>query len=298
MPRRYIYLFIAVMCLSVFVAHAQSGYFMHTLKKGETLSSLAKKYNTTAGDIMRLNKMHANSKLVYGSQIKIPGQAETLTQQPMPGTAVSDTALTYTTHTVTKGETLFSISKQYNVSVDDLIKWNNINGNAITVGDVLNIGGKKIPAVIDTPSVSTRIDASEKGEAEQPVITKTLDDEPEKKREIPQPVIEITPALSYKGRGVFEKEFHGSFRGSLQGMAMTFKTQAGWNDGKFYILMNDAEPGTVVKIESADGKTIYAKVLMAMQEIRENNGISFRLSNAAAAALGISDTKFGVTVSW
>ena len=116
MPRRYIYLFIAVMCLSVSVAHAQSGYFMHTLKKGETLSSLAQKYNTTAGDIMRLNKMHANSKLVYGSQIKIPGQPETVTQQPMPGTAVSDTALTYTTHTVTKGETLFSISKQYNVN--------------------------------------------------------------------------------------------------------------------------------------------------------------------------------------
>ena len=44
----------------------------HTLKAGETLSTLAKQYNTNVGDIMRINGMHADRKLVYGSTIKIP----------------------------------------------------------------------------------------------------------------------------------------------------------------------------------------------------------------------------------
>ena len=57
---------------------AQSNYITHTLKQGESLSTLAKQYNTSVGDIMRMNGMHADSKLVYGSKIKIPS---TKTQQ-------------------------------------------------------------------------------------------------------------------------------------------------------------------------------------------------------------------------
>src|SRR5262245_48200139 len=47
-------------------------YTMHTVAKGETLSELAKKFHTTAGDIMRLNGMTPKSQLKVGEKIKIP----------------------------------------------------------------------------------------------------------------------------------------------------------------------------------------------------------------------------------
>ena len=60
------------------------------------------------------------------------------------------------------------------------------------------------------------------------------------------------------------------------------------------------EPGTIVKITNpSNNKTIYAKVLYGMEGIRQNQGLDIRISNAAADALGISDTdKFIVKVSF
>jgi LysM repeat protein len=43
------------------------------------------------------------------------------------------------THTVKKGETLFSIHKKYNVSLDDLKKWNKLKNNNVHVGQKLQV---------------------------------------------------------------------------------------------------------------------------------------------------------------
>ncbi len=55
-----------------FTVHAQNTqYTEHAMAAGETLSSIASKYETTVGDIMRLNGMNAESKLTLGQKIKI-----------------------------------------------------------------------------------------------------------------------------------------------------------------------------------------------------------------------------------
>src|SRR4051812_5971594 len=93
-------------------ASAQSNFVTHTLKTGETLSMLAKRYNTNVGNIMRMNNMHADTKLVYGSAIKIPSvkKNKTEVQQPLPDKTIDATAdSNMVRHTVAKGETLYSI---------------------------------------------------------------------------------------------------------------------------------------------------------------------------------------------
>jgi LysM repeat protein len=71
-----------------------------------------------------------------------------------------------------------------------------------------------------------------------------------------------------------------------------FKTASGWNDEKYYLLINDLTPGTIVKIiNPSNGKTIYAKVLGQMSGIRQNEGYDIRISNAAAQVLAIADTE-------
>jgi hypothetical protein len=82
------------------------------------------------------------------------------------------------------------------------------------------------------------------------------------------------------------------------GDAAIFKTTSGWQDKKYYVLINDVAPGTILKIASVDNKVIFAKVLGGMPQMKENKGLLLRLSNAAATYLGMVDAKFPVQVSF
>lgn len=82
------------------------------------------------------------------------------------------------------------------------------------------------------------------------------------------------------------------------GEAATFKSTSGWQDKKYYVLINDVKPGTILKITSLYNKVIYARVLGSMPEMKENKGLLLRISNAAASNLGIIDPKFPVHVSY
>lgn len=85
---------------------------------------------------------------------------------------------------------------------------------------------------------------------------------------------------------------------SRTGDAAIFKSTSGWQDKKYYVLMNDVAPGTILRIASVDNKIIFAKVLGSLPQMKENKGLMLRLSNAAAAYLGMVDAKFPVQVSF
>jgi len=78
-----------------------------------------------------------------------------------------------------------------------------------------------------------------------------------------------------------------------------FKSTSGWQDGKFYVLMNNVVPGTVVKlVRRSTDKAVFAKVLGAVPPGKESEGLSLRMSNAAIAALGLGDTGNDVDLVW
>ena len=79
-----------------------------------------------------------------------------------------------------------------------------------------------------------------------------------------------------------------------------FKTTSGWEDAKYYLLIDGVATGTIVKVTNPDNnKAIYAKVLGEMNGIRQNQGLDVRISNAAASSLGIPDIdKFTLKVNY
>jgi hypothetical protein len=83
---------------------------------------------------------------------------------------------------------------------------------------------------------------------------------------------------------------------TLDGTASVFKSISGWQDKKFYILTNEIPIWTIVKITTADFKTICAKVINALPDV--SNSIQYRLSDAAAAILGITNKTFQITVTY
>jgi hypothetical protein len=83
---------------------------------------------------------------------------------------------------------------------------------------------------------------------------------------------------------------------TLNGTAAVFKSMSGWQDNKFYILTNELPVGTIVRITTTDFKSICAKVINALPEV--GTAIQYRLNDAAAAILGVTNKTFQVSVTY
>lgn len=96
-------------------------YKYHTVAPEENVYRIAQKYNLTPEDIYKYNPDARNGVMV-GSKLVIPLKTSSNTEQE-PQTATSD-AVTFIPHQVEKKQTLYSLSKQYNVSIDDIKRYN------------------------------------------------------------------------------------------------------------------------------------------------------------------------------
>jgi len=97
-------------------------YYIHEIKKGETLYSISKAYGVEQNDIA-LENPEVFESFNPGQTIKIPIVS-----------SVSSVQNTNVNHIVKKGETLYSISKKYNISIDELVKNNPDIKNGIQIG--------------------------------------------------------------------------------------------------------------------------------------------------------------------
>lgn len=106
-----------------------------------------------------------------------------------------------------------------------------------------------------------------------------------------------TTLATVKG-GYFKTLYSGSGKDAM-GNAGVFKSTSGWKDGKYYALMNGVPVGTVVKVTfSSTNKSVFAKVLGQLPEMKESTGLMMRLSDAAASELGAENGKFYVDVKY
>jgi hypothetical protein len=111
------------------------------------------------------------------------------------------------------------------------------------------------------------------------------------------PAAPAVPAPHFNG-GIFKSDFTSGGK-SASGQAGIFKSTSGWQDGKYYALMNNVAVGTIVKISDATtGKSVYAKILGQLPDMKESAGLTIRVSNAAAAELGEGDGRFNVAVGY
>lgn len=98
----------------------------YSVKAGDTLYSIAKKYNTSVDKIKQLNNL-LNDSLSIGQNLKLP-----ITEY----TEIPSKTITYT---VKAGDTLYSIAREYNTTVNNIKNQNNLTTNLLTVGQKLLI---------------------------------------------------------------------------------------------------------------------------------------------------------------
>ena len=98
----------------------------YKVKSGDTLYSIAKKYNISVNELKELNNLK-NNNITVGQVLKIKSN--------IPSEEVTEKNY----YIVKSGDTLYSIAKKYNTTVDEIKKLNNLKSNNLSIGMELKI---------------------------------------------------------------------------------------------------------------------------------------------------------------
>jgi hypothetical protein len=189
-------------------------------------------------------------------------------------------------HVIERGDNLYRINLMYfQPGISQLQEWNSLQSNSLKDGELLLIGylGGGIPPVAAT---TTPIDV-----VPPPAPVYITDSSSVLRRE------KIEAAAT---EGYFAAAFNNAVQGKSwqerSGLCATFKSITGWNDQRYYVLMNDVPVGSIVRISAGGDKFICASVLGPIPDMKINKGLLIRLSNAGAHQLDMNESVFSVTI--
>ena len=101
---------------------SQDTYINYIVESGDTLYTIARRYNTSIDTIKSLNNLTSDI-LMIGQVLRIPTNAGT----------------NYINYTVIAGDTLYLIARRYNTTVDEIKNFNGLTSNNLNIGQVLRI---------------------------------------------------------------------------------------------------------------------------------------------------------------
>ena len=100
----------------------------YIVKKGDSLYSIANKYNTTVEELKRINNLTSNT-LSIGQVLKLPSDKASNVEK-------EENTISYT---VQKGDSIYSIARKYSTTIDKIKDLNNLTTNLLSIGQVLLI---------------------------------------------------------------------------------------------------------------------------------------------------------------
>lgn len=228
-------------------------FVLHKVQAKQTLYSLARRYMTSVKEINAENPT-LSTGLQVGQTLRIPYGGEMPSEKPEVETAIETTM-----HEVVAGETLFSIAQQYEVSVNDLRNWNNLETNALSLGQSLEIR-KEIPADQAAPASQQTTQADTAQEA---------------------------------------IEYGGTPLGSQQTEGVAEVIEEEEPSSKFFALHRTAKKGTVIKVTNVmNDITVYVRVIGTIPETTANEGILIKVNQRAYEYLKAVDKRFRVELSY
>lgn len=302
----------------------QGLYLDHKVAPKEGLYAIGRLYNVNPKFIAIYNRISLDAGLAIGQVLQIPLTDTNFNQ-------VSYAAGTPVYYMVGSSDNLSRISNANNkVAPQKLRDWNGLQNDNVSPGAKLIVGflnSKEMAALAINNSVkkqSPGVDITGKTEqsslpteeapAEKPDPLKSgesltaenavvqekkpaVNEMPNKTEPVAAVAREMPVSQGPAEQGYFKTSFEMQAKRTPASKNATvtsgiFKTNSGWQDAKYYMLIDKVPSGTIVKlINPGNSKAVFAKVLGEMNGIRQNEGLDIRISNAAAAALGVTDTE-------
>lgn len=201
----------------------------HRVKSGETLTSISLKFGISIAELKRKNNIKGSTinpkqrlKIKDEDSITISERVQLAENKPVETTKAFTIALreengitnasmaSIATHLVKAGETLFSISNLYHITIDQLIRWNNIDKNIIKPGQNLTVNpttetARKLVADQPKPLITKEIVQKTTLHKDKVISGKPANSEQNKVTEVKNE--EITKSLTYevkKGESLYD----------------------------------------------------------------------------------------------
>ncbi len=260
-----------------------SKYILHKVQKGEGLYGIARKYKSTVTEIQELNNL-TNTILDLGQIIKVPSKHQAIEvvetkpkqeQSSIPKIVNNPKvkANTYITHTVKRGETLYLLSRKYDVSVTEISKLNKLKRTSLELGQKLKIPKKG--------TVINNQDIIEPTEEEQKNVT-----------------VEKSSGTADVKVNVKNNKLLGSIDYNETGIASWIEDKN--IDSKKSIALHKSAPvGTIIRVTNLmNNKSIYVKVIGKLPDTSDNENTIIVLSKAAVNMLGGIEQKFRVNLNY
>ncbi|HET6993709.1 MAG TPA: LysM peptidoglycan-binding domain-containing protein [Chitinophagaceae bacterium] len=288
----------------------------HKVSPKEGIFAIGRLYNVHPKTIANYNKLDMARGLLVGQVIHIPLTDTNFSQVASKGIPVY--------YTVGDKETIQKVSNVNNkVPLQNLRDWNKLQNDNLAAGSKLIVGFLLTGENSTAATTSQKKDEPVKEKKDEPGketvakqnSPKTDEDKPVVKNDPPkeepkksEPVVtksQSSPTTAVNIQGYFKNDFDQQVRKTPVSRSETvtsgiFKMNSKAQEVKYYLLIDRVTPGTIVRVTNPDNnKAVYAKVLGGMSGIRQNQGFDIRISNTAAATLGITDTdKFIVLLNY
>jgi LysM repeat protein len=271
---------------------AQSGDIVHEVAPKETMYSIAKKYGVTTDQIKQWNKL-SDSPLSIGQQLIIKKANALAVVSP---TKVSPELSKKGVHTVGQQETLFSISKQYGITIQQLREWNNLEGTDLKIGQTLFVSqpersglAVKRPDSVKTTTnqqvgVSRPVTPTSPVENKSAPVEQRRDPEPSKPQE---PTQTIRISESYKNGS---ETIEGGLAELIEGTE---------GNRKYLALHRSAPIGTILKVRNEmNNREVFVRVMGKLPDTALTDKIIIRISKSAYDRLGAIDPRFRVEITY
>lgn len=265
-------------------------YLIHKVSKGEGVYSIARKYNIDSKDVFAANE-GSDKGLKLGQSLLIPrGNAPTVTPQDSKKSNNPTTNKTIKTHVVVKGNTLNSLARDYNTTVEEIKKLNNMTDGNIKLGQKI-----KIPSNSSNIDVDTKPATEVKVTPNKEVVQLKLDDS-----QTPNVVVDVDKIKELQVVPVEPLPTNNTYT-TIEGDEITetgkalISSEGDLYQERSFVLHPTAKIGTIIMIVNPKtNQSVFARVV---GNCKVSEGIILKINSTVAGKLGI-DSESEVKVSY
>jgi len=261
---------------------ASNGSKTHIVKQSETLYSISRQYNVPVADIRSWNNL-VDDNLAVGQKlnIKTPGVETSQNVQQAANSTVPAVTTGRKTHKVAASQTLYSISKMYDVTTDEIVGWNNLQGNSLSIGQTLIVSPPASAIAQTAESNSSMLPPS--GSATNPPKESNPPVEVSSNKPLPA---ETNEDIEEAGEKIVQK-----------GMAELVENPT--DTKKYLALHREAPIGTIMQVRNEmNNQTVFVRIVGTIPPTGDNAKVMLQISKKAYDRLGAVDSRFPVDISY
>lgn len=259
---------------------ANSRSIHHIVKPRETLYSISRLYKVSFQDLKKWNNLSSNNIDIGQDLIvkQVPNAKLVTNKEKARSTNGKGK-----THIVKPSETLYSLSKRYNVPMADIKNWNGLISNDLSIGQELVVGKPKGI----TSDVNLNVFKEDK---EGPQISEGNVKEIEKEGGNIGDYQNTEAEQVVSASTDFEEVVESGLAALIDGSE---------NTRKYLALHRSAKVGTILRVKNEmNDQEVFVRVLGKLPDTGVNKNTIIRISKSAYDRLGAIDPKFRVTVSY